>query len=163
MVATYLKMNYSREKTKSLFDDVPPPCIPLTSSICSFPQMPNIQVRKTGLVFSSCQWNMDWHFYLVRRLSGKTGSWKLSFPKRFKIGILDQSRKSKSSYIFFHLSVQEFCAAMFYLLHTQWDQSSQDVHCIDIILFTFLKKVKVQKIFGVVSFLTFYMYGNKKS
>ncbi|XP_021044882.1 NACHT, LRR and PYD domains-containing protein 4B, partial [Mus pahari] len=68
-------------------------------------------------------------------------------PTLLDIGILEQSRESENSYIFFHPSVQEFCAAMFYLLHSEMEHSCQAVCFIETLLFTFLKKVKKQWVF----------------
>nr|XP_021516979.1 NACHT, LRR and PYD domains-containing protein 4E-like [Meriones unguiculatus] len=61
--------------------------------------------------------------------------------------ILLKSREPENCYIFLHPSVQEICAAVFYLLKSHVDHPSQDVKCIKTLMFTFLKKVKVQWIF----------------
>ncbi|XP_052569625.1 NACHT, LRR and PYD domains-containing protein 4 isoform X2 [Peromyscus californicus insignis] len=63
------------------------------------------------------------------------------------IKLLLKSRESKRFYTFFHPSIQEFCAALFYLVKSHGDHPSKDVRSIKTLLFTFLKKVKVQWIF----------------
>ncbi|XP_063136648.1 NACHT, LRR and PYD domains-containing protein 4B [Rattus norvegicus] len=68
-------------------------------------------------------------------------------PTLLDIGILEQSRESQNSYIFFHPSVQEFCAAMFYLLQTHMNHPSPDVLHVEKLLFSFLKEVNTQWIF----------------
>ncbi|NP_001165635.2 NLR family, pyrin domain containing 4 isoform X1 [Rattus norvegicus] len=61
--------------------------------------------------------------------------------------ILERSKESESCYIFLHPSLQEVCAAVFYLLKSHLDHPSQDVKSVEALLFTFLKKAKVQWIF----------------
>ncbi|XP_032752187.1 NACHT, LRR and PYD domains-containing protein 4C isoform X2 [Rattus rattus] len=61
--------------------------------------------------------------------------------------ILERSKESESCYIFLHPSLQEACAAVFYLLKSHVDHPSQDVKSVEALLFTFLKKAKVQWIF----------------
>ncbi|XP_032751097.1 NACHT, LRR and PYD domains-containing protein 4B-like [Rattus rattus] len=68
-------------------------------------------------------------------------------PTLLDIGILEQSRESQNSYIFFHPSVQEFCAAMFYLLQTHMNHPSPDVLHVEKLLFSFLEEVNTQWIF----------------
>ena len=85
MVATCLKKEIEKGETQSQSADVSLPCIPLTSSICSFPKVPNVQVRKAK---TSCRAYVLWllracgltHLCLVRRLSGEMGSWTLISP-----------------------------------------------------------------------------------
>ena len=85
MVATCLKKEIEKGETQSQSADVSLPCIPLTSSICSFPTVPNIQVRKAK---TSCRAYVLWvlracgltHLCLLRRLSGEMGSWTLISP-----------------------------------------------------------------------------------
>ncbi|XP_060231619.1 NACHT, LRR and PYD domains-containing protein 4E isoform X2 [Meriones unguiculatus] len=61
--------------------------------------------------------------------------------------ILLKSREPENCYIFLHPSVQEICAAVFYLLKSHVDHPSQDVKCVKTLMFMFLKKVKVQWIY----------------
>ncbi|XP_038196035.1 NACHT, LRR and PYD domains-containing protein 4 [Arvicola amphibius] len=68
-------------------------------------------------------------------------------PTLLNIKIFLKSRDFKNSYTFFHPSVQEFCAAVFYLVKNHTDHPSKDVLCIETLLFTFLKKVNIQWIF----------------
>ncbi|XP_036031662.1 NACHT, LRR and PYD domains-containing protein 4 isoform X2 [Onychomys torridus] len=63
------------------------------------------------------------------------------------IKLLLKSREPKCFYTFFHPSIQEFCAAIFYLVKSHRDHPSKDVLSIKTLLYTFLKKVKVQWIF----------------
>lgn len=63
------------------------------------------------------------------------------------VRILEKSKESEKSYIFLHSSIQEVCAAIFHLLKSHVDHPSQDVKSIEALIFTFLKKVKVQWIF----------------
>ncbi|CAH7403936.1 NACHT, LRR and PYD domains-containing protein 4C [Phodopus roborovskii] len=58
-----------------------------------------------------------------------------------------KAMNSENMYTFFHPSVQEFCAAMFYLVKSHSDHHSKDVQGIEALLLTFLKKVRVQWIF----------------
>ena len=68
-------------------------------------------------------------------------------PILLDIGMLINIRESEKSYIFLHPSVQEVCAAIFYLLKSHVDHPSQEVKSIEKLMFAFLKKVKVQWIF----------------
>uniref|UniRef100_A0A8C6HQE5 NACHT, LRR and PYD domains-containing protein 4F n=1 Tax=Mus spicilegus TaxID=10103 RepID=A0A8C6HQE5_MUSSI len=68
-------------------------------------------------------------------------------PTLLDIGMLGKIREFENSYIFLHPSVQEVCAAIFYLLKSHVDHPSQDVKSIETVLFMFLKKVKTQWIF----------------
>ncbi|XP_008844854.2 NACHT, LRR and PYD domains-containing protein 4 [Nannospalax galili] len=68
-------------------------------------------------------------------------------PVLLNIKILVKSRESENSYTFLHPSVQEFCAAVFYLLKRHVDHPSTDVKCIDILLIMFLKKAQARWIF----------------
>nr|AAU06319.1 NALP-gamma [Mus musculus] len=77
----------------------------------------------------------------------RNGIMDSDIPTLLDIGILEQSRESENSYIFLHPSVQEFCAAMFYLLHSEMDHSCQGVYFIETFLFTFLNKIKKQWVF----------------
>ena len=63
------------------------------------------------------------------------------------VRIHEKSKESEKSYIFLHPSIQEVCAAIFHLLKSHVDHPSQDVKSIEALIFTFLKKVKVQWIF----------------
>ncbi|XP_028637681.1 NACHT, LRR and PYD domains-containing protein 4A-like isoform X2 [Grammomys surdaster] len=60
------------------------------------------------------------------------------------IGLLANIRESENSYVFLHPSIQEVCAAIFYLLKSHMDHPTQDVKSIETLMFTFLKKVNVQ-------------------
>ncbi|XP_021045438.1 NACHT, LRR and PYD domains-containing protein 4A-like [Mus pahari] len=68
-------------------------------------------------------------------------------PTLLDIGMLGKIRESENFYIFLHPSVQEVCAAIFYLLKSHDDHPSQDVKCIETLMFMFLTKVKVQWVF----------------
>ena len=63
------------------------------------------------------------------------------------VRILEKSKESEKSYIFLHSSIQEVCAAIFYMLKRHVEHPSQDVKNIETVLFMFLKKVKTQWIF----------------
>lgn len=65
-------------------------------------------------------------------------------PTLLDIGMLVKIRESEDSYIFLYPSVQEVCAAIFYLLKSHEDHPSQYVKCIDILIFKFLEKIKTQ-------------------
>ncbi|ELV11450.1 NACHT, LRR and PYD domains-containing protein 4 [Tupaia chinensis] len=51
-------------------------------------------------------------------------------------------REDESSYTFIHMRVQEFCAAMFYLLKSHSDHPHPAVGCAEALLFNYLKTVK---------------------
>jgi hypothetical protein len=77
----------------------------------------------------------------------RNGIMDSDIPTLLDVRILEKSKKSEKSYIFLHPSIQEVCAAIFYLLKSHMDHPSQDVKSIEALIFTFLKKVKVQWIF----------------
>ncbi|GAB1291523.1 NACHT, LRR and PYD domains-containing protein 4C [Apodemus speciosus] len=77
----------------------------------------------------------------------RNGIMDSDIPTLLDIGILEKRKESENSYIFLHPSVQEVCAAIFYLLKSHVDHPSQDVKSIETLMFTFLRKVKVQWIF----------------
>ncbi|XP_029780431.1 NACHT, LRR and PYD domains-containing protein 4 [Suricata suricatta] len=56
------------------------------------------------------------------------------------IKVLKKYREEESSYMFLHVCVQEFCAAMFYFLKSHTDHPNPAVKCTKTVLFTFLKK-----------------------
>ncbi|XP_076783543.1 NACHT, LRR and PYD domains-containing protein 4A-like isoform X1 [Arvicanthis niloticus] len=65
-------------------------------------------------------------------------------PTLLDIGMLVNIRECENSYLFLHPSIQEVCAAIFYLLKSHVDHPTRDVKSIETLMFTFLKKVKVQ-------------------
>ncbi|XP_032752170.1 NACHT, LRR and PYD domains-containing protein 4A-like isoform X1 [Rattus rattus] len=69
-------------------------------------------------------------------------------PTLLDIGMLGKMGKFESCYIFLHPSLQEACAAIFYLLKSHVDHPIQEVKSVEALLFTFLKKAKVQWILG---------------
>ncbi|EDL24221.1 NACHT, LRR and PYD domains-containing protein 4A [Mus musculus] len=77
----------------------------------------------------------------------RNGIMDSDIPILLDIGMLINIRESEKSYIFLHPSVQEVCAAIFYLLKSHVDHPSQEVKSIEKLMFAFLKKVKVQWIF----------------
>uniref|UniRef100_A0A8C2LPS2 NACHT, LRR and PYD domains-containing protein 4 n=1 Tax=Cricetulus griseus TaxID=10029 RepID=A0A8C2LPS2_CRIGR len=77
----------------------------------------------------------------------KNGVFHSDISTLLNMKILLKSRDSKNLYTFFHPSIQEFCAALFYLVNSHVDHPSKDVLCVETLLFTFLKKVRVQWIF----------------
>ncbi|XP_028637683.1 NACHT, LRR and PYD domains-containing protein 4F-like [Grammomys surdaster] len=77
----------------------------------------------------------------------RNGIMDSDIPTLLDIGMLGKIRELENSYIFLHPSVQEVCAAIFYLLKSHVDHPSQDVKSIETVLFMFLKKVKTQWIF----------------
>ncbi|KAK7804026.1 hypothetical protein U0070_008207 [Myodes glareolus] len=78
----------------------------------------------------------------------KNGIVSSDIPMLLNIKIFLKSRDFRNFYTFLHPSVQEFCAAVFYLVRNHTDHPSKDVRCIETFLFTFLKKVNVQWILG---------------
>lgn len=78
----------------------------------------------------------------------KNGIVSSDIPMLLNIKIFLKSRDFKNFYTFLHPSIQEFCAAVFYLVKNHTDHPSKDVRCIEKLLFTFLKKVNIQWIFG---------------
>nr|XP_034348800.1 NACHT, LRR and PYD domains-containing protein 4F-like [Arvicanthis niloticus] len=74
----------------------------------------------------------------------RNGIMDSDIPTLLDIGMLGKSRELKNSYIFLHRSVQEVCAAIFYLLKSHVDHPSRDVKSIETVLFMFLKKAKPQ-------------------
>ncbi|XP_028635284.1 NACHT, LRR and PYD domains-containing protein 4C isoform X2 [Grammomys surdaster] len=77
----------------------------------------------------------------------RNGIMDSDIPTLLEIRILGKSKESENSYVFLHPSIQEVCAAIFYLLKSHVDHPSQDVKSVETLMFTFLKKVKVQWIF----------------
>ncbi|XP_052036302.1 NACHT, LRR and PYD domains-containing protein 4 isoform X2 [Apodemus sylvaticus] len=77
----------------------------------------------------------------------RNGIMDSDIPTLLDIRILEKRKESENSYTFFHPSVQEVCAAIFYLIKSPVDHPSQDVKSIETLMFTFLRKVKVQWIF----------------
>ncbi|XP_028637685.1 NACHT, LRR and PYD domains-containing protein 4A-like isoform X2 [Grammomys surdaster] len=77
----------------------------------------------------------------------RNGIMDSDIPTLLDIGMLGKIGESENSYIFFHQSVQEVCAAIFYLLKSHDDHPSEDVKCIETLMYTFLMKVKVQWVF----------------
>ncbi|EGW09606.1 NACHT, LRR and PYD domains-containing protein 4C [Cricetulus griseus] len=77
----------------------------------------------------------------------KNGVFHSDISTLLNMKILLKSRDSKNLYTFLHPSIQEFCAALFYLVNSHVDHPSKDVLCVETLLFTFLKKVRVQWIF----------------
>ncbi|CAH7404008.1 Nlrp4c [Phodopus roborovskii] len=78
---------------------------------------------------------------------GKNGIVTSDISTLLNMRIFLKSKDSKNMYTFLHPSVQEFCAAMFYLVKSHSDHHSKDVQGIEALLLTFLKKVRVQWIF----------------
>ncbi|KAM7340368.1 hypothetical protein ACRRTK_000983 [Alexandromys fortis] len=78
----------------------------------------------------------------------KNGIVSSDIPMLLNIKIFLRSRDFKNFYTFLHPSIQEFCAAVFYLVKNHTDHPSKDVRCIESLLFTFLKKVNTHWIFG---------------
>ncbi|XP_031241108.1 NACHT, LRR and PYD domains-containing protein 4 isoform X2 [Mastomys coucha] len=74
----------------------------------------------------------------------RNGIMDSDIPTLLDIRILEKSKECENSYIFLHPSIQEVCAAIFYLLKSHMDHPSPDVESIETLMFTFLKKVKVQ-------------------
>ncbi|KAL1763392.1 NACHT, LRR and PYD domains-containing protein 4 isoform X1, partial [Sigmodon hispidus] len=66
-------------------------------------------------------------------------------PTLLNMKILVKNREANHFYTFFHPSIQEFCAAIFYLLKSPLDHPSKDVQGIDVLMYTFLKKVKLSE------------------
>ncbi|XP_032752173.1 NACHT, LRR and PYD domains-containing protein 4A-like isoform X2 [Rattus rattus] len=77
----------------------------------------------------------------------RNGIMDSDIPTLLDIGMLGKIREFENSYLFLHPSVQEACAAIFYLLKSHGVHPSQDVKSIETVLFMFLKKVKTQWIF----------------
>ncbi|XP_028637686.1 LOW QUALITY PROTEIN: NACHT, LRR and PYD domains-containing protein 4A-like [Grammomys surdaster] len=77
----------------------------------------------------------------------RNGIMDSDIPKLLDIGMLGKIRESENSYIFLHPSVQEVCAAIFYLLKSHEDHPCEDVKCIETLITMFLKNVKTQWIF----------------
>ncbi|EDL16255.1 mCG112844, isoform CRA_b [Mus musculus] len=77
----------------------------------------------------------------------RNGIFDSDIPTLLDIGMLGKIREFENSYIFLHPSVQEVCAAIFYMLKRHVEHPSQDVKNIETVLFMFLKKVKTQWIF----------------
>ncbi|XP_019294705.2 NACHT, LRR and PYD domains-containing protein 4 [Panthera pardus] len=59
------------------------------------------------------------------------------------IKALQKCKEEENSYMFLHVSVQEFCAAMFYFLKSHMDHPNPAIGCRKAVLFTYLKKEKV--------------------
>nr|XP_004671854.2 NACHT, LRR and PYD domains-containing protein 4 [Jaculus jaculus] len=56
-------------------------------------------------------------------------------------------RESENCYVFLHISIQEFCAALFYLLRSHLDHPHKAVENTTLLLFTFLKREKEHWLF----------------
>ncbi|XP_038951893.1 NACHT, LRR and PYD domains-containing protein 4F-like isoform X2 [Rattus norvegicus] len=74
----------------------------------------------------------------------RNGIMDSDIPTLLDIGMLGKIREFENSYLFLHPSVQEICAAIFYLLKSHGVHPSQDVKSVETVLFMFLKKVKTQ-------------------
>lgn len=68
-------------------------------------------------------------------------------PTLLDMKALQKYRECENSYLFIHVCVQEFCAAMFYFLKSHIDHPNPAVGCTETLLFTYLKKVKVHWIY----------------
>ncbi|XP_076783506.1 NACHT, LRR and PYD domains-containing protein 4A-like [Arvicanthis niloticus] len=77
----------------------------------------------------------------------RNGIMDSDIPTLLDIGMLGKIRESENIYIFPHPSVQEVCAAIFYLLKSHDDHPSQDVRDVETLFFMFLMKVKVRWVF----------------
>ncbi|XP_052037132.1 NACHT, LRR and PYD domains-containing protein 4A-like [Apodemus sylvaticus] len=78
----------------------------------------------------------------------RNGIMDSDIPIFLDIGLLGKIRESAKVYIFPHPSVQEVCAALYYLLKSPKDHPSQGgVQSIETLMVTFLTKVKVQWVF----------------
>ncbi|XP_076790617.1 NACHT, LRR and PYD domains-containing protein 4C isoform X2 [Arvicanthis niloticus] len=83
-------------------------------------------------------------FVFSKEALRRNGIMDADIPTLLEIRILEKRKESANSYIFLHPSIQEVCAAIFYLLKSHVDHPSQDVKSIETLMFMFLKKVKVQ-------------------
>jgi hypothetical protein len=81
-------------------------------------------------------------FVLRKEALSRNGIADSDIPTLLDIKILLRDKNCENSYVFIHPSVQEFCAAMFYLLKSHSEHPNSAVACSETLLFTFLKKVK---------------------
>lgn len=105
------------------------------------------QDQLQGLCFLAAEGMWTDTFVFNEEALRRNGIMDSDIPTLLDLGMLVKSRESENSYIFLHPSVQEVCAAIFYLLKSHEEHPSQYVKCIDILIFMFLKKVKTQWIF----------------
>ncbi|XP_076989655.1 NACHT, LRR and PYD domains-containing protein 4 [Tamandua tetradactyla] len=68
-------------------------------------------------------------------------------PVLLEAKALWKRREHEDSYTFIHMCVQEFCAAMFYLLKKPSDHPNPAIGCVKTLLLTHLKSVKAHWIF----------------
>uniref|UniRef100_A0A671G5J3 NLR family pyrin domain containing 4 n=2 Tax=Rhinolophus ferrumequinum TaxID=59479 RepID=A0A671G5J3_RHIFE len=68
-------------------------------------------------------------------------------PTLLDIQALQKCRETENSFTFIHVSIQEFCAAMFYFIKSHTNHPNPVVGCTEELLFTYLKKVKVHWIY----------------
>lgn len=68
-------------------------------------------------------------------------------PILLDVQALQKCRETENSFTFIHVSIQEFCAAMFYFIKSHTNHPNPAVGCTEELLFTYLKKVKVHWIF----------------
>ncbi|XP_040590063.1 NACHT, LRR and PYD domains-containing protein 4A-like isoform X2 [Mesocricetus auratus] len=78
---------------------------------------------------------------------GRNGIVSSDISTLLNMSVLLKSKDSKNFYKFHHPSIQEFCAAVFYLVKSHEDHPSKDVQGIETLLFTFLSKVRVHWIY----------------
>nr|XP_034348482.1 NACHT, LRR and PYD domains-containing protein 4C-like [Arvicanthis niloticus] len=78
----------------------------------------------------------------------RNGIMDSDIPTLLDIGILRKIRESENSYIFLHPSIQEVCAAIFYLLKSHEDHPCEHVRRVDILFIMFLNNVRTQWIFS---------------
>lgn len=97
-------------------------CTQLTSSICSSPKVPINRVRIGKTCRGSC---VPWllrasgltNLHLMRMIWGRGyGIVNSDIPTLLNIKILLKNRDFKNFYTFFQLSIQDFSAAIFYLV-----------------------------------------------
>lgn len=105
------------------------------------------QDQLQGLCFLAAEGMWTNTFVFSEESLTRNGIMDSDIPTLLDIGMLVKIRESENSYIFFHPSVQEVCAAIFYFLKSHEDHPSQYVKCIDILIFMFLKKIKTEWIF----------------
>ncbi|XP_032746604.1 NACHT, LRR and PYD domains-containing protein 4A-like isoform X2 [Rattus rattus] len=105
------------------------------------------QDQMQGLCFLAAEGMWTNTFVFSEESLRRNGIMDSDIPTLLDIGMLVKIRESENSYIFLHPSVQEVCAAIFYFLKSHEDHPSQYVKCIDILIFTFLKKIKTEWIF----------------
>ncbi|MBZ3871238.1 NACHT, LRR and PYD domains-containing protein 4 [Sciurus carolinensis] len=83
---------------------------------------------------------------------GRNGIAGTDIPALLDLKVFRKYSESVSAYSFIHMCLQEFCAAMFYLLDSPSGHPSPAVGCTEALLLTFLKKEKSSWVF-VGSFL----------